>query len=309
MDYARTPPPVRTWWEFLGPAGVAKILVLAGLLTWLYWAHFYRLFNYWQEPDWSHGFLIPFFSLYIVNTKRKELLTGDHRGSIWGLAVMILSLVIYVVSISVRFGYPQSLSIISMIAGLVLLLRGWRTLFLTLFPIGFLVLSIPPPPYLYRAFTQPLQQGVAAIAAVLLNTFPGADIERAGININFFMDWGHEGGFTVAGACSGMRSLMAFVALGLGMAYFTARPTWQRVAMAVSVVPVALSCNVLRVIVTGSLQMYGHEELASGTAHTVLGFLLFGLGFLMYLGILWILDHLFVLEPEEGSAEDAGGGA
>ena len=166
---------------------------------------------------------------------------------------------------------------------------------LTLFPIGFLLLAIPPPDRLYRSLTQPLQQGAASIAAFILRTFPGSEIEQSGINIAYYMR-GHTGTFTVAGACSGMRSLMAFVALGLATAYFTPRPAWHRVAMAVLVVPVALFCNILRVVVTGAFQMYQYGNLASGTPHTVLGLVTFGIGFAIYMGFLWILDHLFVEE-------------
>jgi len=123
------------------------------------------------------------------------------------------------------------------------------------------------------------------------------------------MEDGTEGMFAVAGACSGMRSLMAFVALGLAMAYMTRRPLWHRVALAALVVPVALMCNILRVIITGGFQMYGHSELASGTPHTLLGLLMFGLGFAMYLAILWGLDHIFVEDDDDdmnGQARDVG---
>jgi exosortase len=122
------------------------------------------------------------------------------------------------------------------------------------------------------------------------------------------IDSGRSGQFTVAGACSGMRSLMAFIALGRAMAYFAPRPAWHRVAMAVLVVPVALFCNVVRVIVTGSLQMGGYPSLSSGTPHTILGLLLFGLGFAIYLGVLWVLDNLFSEEraDEEGRAGEDG---
>ncbi len=300
--------PLPNWWDFLGTSGVAKLLVLAALFSWLYWAHFVRLFNYWQRPDWSHGFLIPLFCLYLVHMKRRELLLGEHRGSLWGLGLMLLSAFMYAACIIYQIGYPQPLSIVSMIAGLVLLLRGWRTLWLTAFPIGFLVMAMPPPERLYRALTHPLQQGAAAISTMILGLFPGADVDNQGINISFFMDDGTEGGFTVAGACSGMRSLMAFVALGLAMAYFAPRPAWHRVTMAVLVVPVALFCNIVRVIVTGCFQMYGHKEYATGTPHTVLGLLLFALGFGIYMGVLWLLDHLFVDEPDE-DGEECGGAA
>jgi len=98
-----------------------------------------------MRPDWSHGFLIPLFSLYLVHAKRAELMRPEHTGSLWGAVVMLLSVFVYVGSIVYRIGYPQPLTIITMIAGLVLLVRGWRTLWVTLFPVGFLLLAIPPP--------------------------------------------------------------------------------------------------------------------------------------------------------------------
>ncbi len=298
-----------SWWACLGPIGVAKILAIAALLTWLYGDHFYRLFRYWQNPDWSHGFLLPLFCIYLVHAKRSELLTGEHSGSLWGLPLMLIAGFGYAVAISRQFSYPQPLSILGMLAGLVLLLRGWRSLWLTAFPIAFLFLAIPPPDRLYRQFTQPLQQLAAMVSSFILRVFPGVrEITRQGFSIEYYMEDGTNSMFAAAGACSGMRSLMAFVALGLAMAYMTRRPLWHRIALAVLVVPVALTCNILRVIITGSLQMYGHSELASGTPHTVLGLLMFALGFAMYSLILWGLDHIFV-EDTRGDADGQAGDA
>lgn len=297
------------WIEWLGPGGIAKVLVLAALVSWMYWDHFKRLYNYWLQPDWSHGFLIPLFALYIVNMKRVPLITGEHRGSWWGAAAMLLAMAGYIGAIYAKIGYPQPLSIILMIAGIVLLMRGWRTLWLTLFPIGILVLAMPPPERMYREITQPLQQGAAAVSTAVLAMFPGAEVERAGVNISYWVEGRGQGSFAVAGACSGMRSLMAFVALGLMMAYFTPRPMWHRLTMAASVVPVALFCNVLRVIATGSFQMYGYGDLASGTPHAVLGMITFAIGFVIYLGILWVLDHLYVDQPEPVEVRRDGAGS
>lgn len=301
------------WWEALGPIGVAKILVIVGLVSWLYGDHLYRLYRIWHQPDWSHGFLLPVFCLYLVHMKRAELLRGDHVGSLWGLGLMLFAIAVYALSIRTKFGYPQPLSILVLIAGIVLLLRGWRTLWLTAFPIAFLFLAIPPPARLYRHVTQPLQQIAAAVSAYILNAFPGViEVERYGIKLAFYMEGGHSGTFTVAGACSGMRSLMAFVALGLVIAYMSERPMWHRIVLCTCVVPVAVFCNILRVIITGAFQMYGHDELAAGSSHAMLGLLMFALGIAIYLAVLWVLDHLFVDEadgPDVGGAMPAGGQA
>lgn len=297
-------PVLPTWREALGPTGILTFLLLTALFIWLYQNQCYRLYRMWQNPDWSHGFLVPLFCLYMVHTRKAQLLLGDHRGSLWGLVLIVAGVLGYAYFIVARIGYPQDLSMLLVVSGVVLLIRGWRTLKLTLFPICFFVLAIPPPDYLYKAFTQPLQQGAATISTKVLNLFPGAEVEQAGINIAYYLSGGRHGTFTVAGACSGMRSLMAFVALGLFMAYFAPRPMWQRITMAICVVPVALFCNVVRVIITGTLQMYDYGNLATGTSHMVLGLIMFSLGFAIYGAILWVLDHLFVEGVEGVEGED-----
>lgn len=295
-----------SWTEALGTSGIVKLAVLVALFSWIYWDQYVRLFHYWQTPDWSHGFLIPFFCVYLVHLRRRELVTGEHNGSIFGLFLISISIAAYFFSISRKYGYPQPLSALGVVAGLVLLIRGWRALWVTSFPIAFLFLAIPPPDRLYRQFTHPMQQMAAAISAWILKLFPGVlEINRGGISIEYWMRGGTNGSFVVANACSGMRSLMAFVALGLAVAYITERPTWQRVAMALFVVPVALTCNILRVIITGALQMYGYTDLAKGTPHTLLGLIMFAFGFVLYMSLLWILDHL-VQDDDEPEPISAG---
>ncbi len=297
------------WLEYLGASGLIRIGMLAAVLGWFYLDHLKRMSKVWQNPDWSHGYLVPFFALYLVHQNRRKLLNDRHVGSLWGLVVIVFALIVYAAAVSTKFGYPQPLTIVLVLAGLVLLIRGWETLKLTWFPLAFLFLAIPPPERLYREVTQPLQQAAAFVAKHVLSMFPGVyEVHRAGFSIAYYMDSGSEGTFTVAGACSGMRSLMAFMAIGLAMAYLTPRPVWHRILLGVSVIPVALFCNVARVIITGSLQMYGRGNLATGTPHTLLGLLMFGLGFAMYMGIIWMLDHLYV-DDEDRSAADGEGAA
>jgi hypothetical protein len=45
--------------------------------------------------------------------------------------------------------------------------------------------------------------------------------------------------------------------------------------------------------------MYGRGDLATGTPHTLLGLIMFALGFAIYSGILWTIDHLFVDSAED----------
>lgn len=288
-----------------------RVALLGAALTWVYWQQFQRMVYYWyNNPDWSHGFLIPLFCLYFLHSRRAELAATPVRPSWFGLAGLICAMYAYLYFIRAKIGYPQSLSIVMAIASLVLLCCGWRMLWRTAFVIGFLVLALPPPEYKYRELTQPLQQVAAFVGSRALQLLPDVVIQQDGINVTFDnLRSGTNGSFTVAGACSGMRSLMAFVALGLAMAFFSRRPMWHRVLIAVVVVPVALFCNIVRVVITGALYIYGHADWAKGTAHSMLGIGTFALGFAIYFAILYVLDHLFVEEGEPGAPDTAGGAA
>ncbi|MGB2987212.1 MAG: exosortase/archaeosortase family protein, partial [Phycisphaerae bacterium] len=104
-------------------------------------------------------------------------------------------------------------------------------------------------------------------------------------------------------ACSGMRSLMAFVTLGVAMAYLGERPTWQRIVMILTCLPIAVLCNTIRVTVTGLLIVTGHPELARGTAHQMLGILMFGIALGLFALVGTVVDHLFVEEPGDETGE------
>lgn len=287
------------WSEVIGPRGRIQLALLTLLIGWLYWDQLARMVQLWSEGlDWSHGFLILPFCAYCLHTRRAALARVTARPAWSGLLLLLVGIGVYAYSIRARYGYPQPVSMLVVIAGAVLLTGGWGLLRHTLFPIGFLLLAIPPPDRRYREFTQHLQQAAAWIAEHLLRYLPKLVIERNGFSLTAISDTDGRilATFTVAGACSGMRSLLAFMAIGLAMAYLTPRPTWHRLSMALIVFPVALLCNVLRVLATGTLMIYQLGDMAQGTPHMVLGLMTFGLGIAFYTGFLYVLDHLFVDE-------------
>lgn len=300
------------WGTILGSRGLTQAATAAGLIGWLYYDQIVRMSKIWRENlDWSHGFLILPFSLYLVHVRRGELARVPARPSWAGLPVLLAGIAGYFYAVWAKIGYPQPLTMIPVIAGVVLLLAGPTVLARCAFPIGYLVLAMPPSDRLYKLITQPMQQGAATVAEFVLNLLPGVVPVRSGINLEVFdaVTGALRASFTVAGACSGMRSLLAFLALGLAMAYFTPRPMWQRFAMAVLVLPVALFCNAIRVVITGILLTYKLADFASGTPHTLLGIGTFVLGMFIYSALLYIMDNFFVDDPDAIADKAHGSGA
>ena len=100
------------------------------------------------------------------------------------------------------------------------------------------------------------------------------DVVYKGIQIEPPMD--------VAEACSGMRLLMAFLALGVAMAYLHYRPFWQRIVLLLSTIPIAILCNIIRVTITGFIYVLISPKYAQGIYHDMLGMAMLPLAFGLY---------------------------
>src|SRR5690606_32948706 len=101
----------------------------------------------------------------------------------------------------------------------------------------------------------------------------------------------------VAEACAGLKSLMTFVSVAAAVGFLSARPTWQKVVVAVSGVPIAILCNMIRVAGQGLLDSYVSHEISEGFAHSFVGLIMLIPAFFMILGVAWVMDRLFVEEP------------
>ncbi|MEK6798838.1 MAG: exosortase/archaeosortase family protein [Planctomycetota bacterium] len=282
------------------PAAVlwAQAAVLALLVLTVYWAPIQSLLvsRWLNDGNWSHGWLIPVFSAYFVYSRWGELRRYVVRPTYWGAVVLAGSLAMnFVFAWVIPMGYPQALSMLGTIFGAVLLVGGWRAAGALWFPIAFLAFAIPLPQRLYFEMTFPLRAWASTAAAALMPLFiDGLHTEAQTVVIDYIAPGGRVGQLNVEEACSGMRLMMAFVTLGVAMAYLGERPMWQRAIMVASCVPIALFCNTIRVTVTGLLTIHGRTDLAQGTPHQMLGVAMLLLALGLFSAIGYLLSHLFV---------------
>jgi exosortase len=103
----------------------------------------------------------------------------------------------------------------------------------------------------------------------------------------------------VVEACSGMRLLMAFMALGVATAYLEDRPIWQRVVLVLLGIPVAIVCNVVRVSITGVMYVLDKPQLGQGFMHDFTGILMLVPAFAMLWAVGWVLQGLFIEEDDD----------
>jgi exosortase len=188
---------------------------------------------------------------------------------------------------------------IATLGAVVLFLGGWRLVKYVWLPIAFLVFAVPVPVRYYVRLTMPMQKLAAGVAGGLLGLVPELETNVEGVVI----DVTYRGieltpALDVAEACSGMRLLMAFLALGVAMAYLHYRPIWQRIVLLASTIPIAILCNVVRVTVTGFIYVLIHPKYTQDIYHSILGLAMLPLAFGLYGFLAWFMSSLFIEETE-----------
>jgi exosortase len=255
----------------------STILILAGFVL-VFWQVFVRLVDAWiVDGNYSHGFLIVPIALYFVWERRAKLTAAPIQPSNLGLVVALGGLAILLAGLWGSELFFSRVAILPVIAGIVLFLFGWAHLRILGFPIAFLFLMIPIPAIIFNQIAFPLQLlasrvGEWAISAV------GIPVLREG-NLLVLAHTTLE----VAEACSGIRSLVSLITLGLVYGYFMDPRGWVRALIVASAIPVAILANGARVAGTGMAAHWIGKEAADGFFHEFSGWIVFLFAFVMIL--------------------------
>jgi exosortase len=267
----------------------------------------------WREPaDWGHTLVIPAIAGYFVYLHREKLLAEPFRTAWIGLLPVVIGAAIYVLTAvggiaAIRHHNLQGLGVAVTTFGLVLLLFGWRAMKYLWFPLLYLfIFGQPVSDRFMSIITERLQDWTAVGAEVFLVVI-GLDAERDG---NVLRLW-HDGEWVplnIAEACSGMRMLMAFLALSVAMAFVGLKRFWQRSLLVLMSVPVAVVVNILRVVSLSLLAIID-SGLAAGDFHSFIGMLWLLPGLMLFLGVLWVIKSLVIegkVDPDAEAEEAAG---
>jgi exosortase len=255
---------------------VWRAVVLAGLLAWLYVPVLARLSQqWWTDSNFSHGFFVPFFSLFVLWQDRSALASVQRQPSFWGLPIVVFSLCTLILGVLGAEVFLARTSLLMLAAGLAIFFLGWKMLRAMLFPLAFLILMVPIPAIIFNQVTFPLQIFASKLAALTLPLF-GVPVLREGNIINL-----PAMPLEVADACSGIRSLLSLTTLTIMYGYLLEKRVLIRVLLALASVPIAVAANGFRIIGTGLLVQYWDPDKAQGFFHEFSGWLIFVFSLLM----------------------------
>lgn len=245
-------------------------MAILALLIWLYHATLAHLIGqWWNDPNFSHGFFVPLFSAFVIWQERPRLATLQIEPSWWGLMVLALGLGILVVGQLGAELFLSRGSLLIVLFGLIVLFLGWNFMRALLFPWAFLLLMIPIPAIVFNQITFPLQLLASKVASTTL-PWMGVPVLREG-NVIILPAMALE----VAEACSGIRSLMSLATLAVIYGYLMERRIAVRTVLALASIPIAVAANSLRVVGTGLLVQYWDPDKAQGFFHEFQGWLMF----------------------------------
>jgi len=269
--------------SFLQYSGLVWRSVLIGaLLIAVYWRVVAKLVtDWWQIPDFSHGFLVPIFAAYLVWAKRKDLRATRTAPSWSGFAFIALALLVLLLGVYGAELFLSRFSLVILLTGLVLCFGGWQFLKELRFVLLVLLLAIPIPSIIFNEITLPLQILASKLASALLQLF-GVPVLREG-NVIELSSMKLE----VAEACSGIRSLISLFTLSVFYGYFLEASFARRAVLAVASIPIAIAANAVRILGTGLCVQYWDPDKALGFFHEFSGWVMF----VVSLGCLFIVHR------------------
>jgi len=279
-------------WGAASPIPLALVFLGLGIL---YAPILYDMVLHWKvDSDYSYGFIIAPLALYFAWPQFKQIPRQNLAPSWWGVLPLTLS------TISLTLGrlggelMTLRVSFVLALIGLVILLLGIEIFRRFAFPLCFLFLMIPLPASVLNVIAFPLQLFAAdrAVDMLYLMHIPAL---REGNIIHL-----PETTLFVEQACSGLRSLMALVTLGVIFAYFFRKRNSERVVLVLSTIPIAVLVNAFRVMLTGALTYKFGEQMAEGFLHEFQGLITFGLAFLLLLTEARVLGYIFDIAYTKG---------
>ncbi len=258
---------------------IIQLILLVLIFVFFYHQTISNLISEWsRNPNFSHGFLVPFVALYMVWYKKATLSNMPLEPSNIGILIIIFGMFTHVVgNIGAEF-FMMRTSMIFTISGIILYLCGIRIFKAVFIPVIYLIIMVPIPAIIWNKIAFPLQLFAANLSSKAINLL-GIPVFREG-NILHLTNTTLE----VVDACSGLRSLTALIALTGALSYLALLSNFKKWILFFSAIPIAVAVNIVRLIITALMAIYISPEAANGFLHDISGLIIFIVAlFLVYI--------------------------
>ena len=241
----------------------------------------------WQTEQEGHGPLIIAASLFLVWQSRERLRAAAlSPAPIAGWSLLSFGLLLMFLARTQGVLAVETLSVIPVIAGCILVSAGWPVFRILAFPVGFLLFAVPAPDWMIDAATVPLKVLISDLVTRVLYA-AGYPVAQNGVMI---MIGSYQ--LLVKDACSGLNSIFALSAIGVFYAYaFRWDEKIRSLILLAAIIPITIAANFIRVITLVLIAYYGGVDQLEGVLHDLTGIGLFAVA----LVLLFLLDGFLSL--------------
>src|SRR5260370_1458559 len=232
-----------------------SLSLLVAALLWAYWTVLREMAERWfDDPQYSHGYLVPIFSAYLLWARRDRIRDVRPVPSWWGVVLLLAGIALWGAGALLFVNWFTALSLLLALAGLVVAWGGWPALRWSWPAVAFLGFMIPPPFPFPTALAGELQRLATLMSTYALQTF-GAPAISAG-NLILLNDVK----IGIVEACSGLGMMVTFFAISVAVAVLLqSKEWWLRLLLVLSAVPVAVLANVASITIPGPLYHAAHD--------------------------------------------------
>jgi exosortase len=273
----------------VSPAAVWQLGALAGALVWAYLPMLRVFADKWvNDPQYSHGLLVPFFSAFLVWRARPAGGAALRPLPLVGCALLIPVLGMRAAAGALLFHQLDALSLLVALAAVVVAAGGAPLLRRVGPAIAFLAFMVPLPYELERNIGSPLKDAATVCSTFLLQTL-GLPAVRDG-NVILIDDVR----LGVVDACSGLKMMATFAAFSVGAALLIDRSRFEKLMLLLGIVPVAVLTNVLRITMTGLSFAALTAPGVRAFLHDLYGYAMILVGLALLALEVWVLNRLVV---------------
>lgn len=248
-----------------------------------------------NDPQYSHGFLVPLFSLYLLYQRRGLIAGRELFPSLWALVALGLAVALRFAEAVYFYNGLDPLSLVPAFAAVLLASGGVPALRWGWPAAGFLVFMVPLPFRIQTLLSGQLQSLATAASSAVLVALGYPAVTEGNVILLGEIKVG------VVEACSGLGMVVTFAALSAGFALLVRSPVWIKVALLLGSLPVALLANGIRICATAILSEADRREAAQALYHDLAGWFMIPLGCAFILVELWLLNRVLVAAPAAGA--------
>ncbi|MRR49941.1 MAG: exosortase B [Rhodocyclaceae bacterium] len=262
--------------------------IVAGLAL-LYVPTLIELFRgIWSTDEQAHGPIVLGIACWLCHRKWSGMWkAGDGKPtSGWGWPVFIIGLILYAIGRSQDILLFEVGSVIFVLSGLLLLIRGAAALKFQWFSLFFMLFMIPLPSPIVDAVTMPMKMAVSYVAEHVL-FWVGYPIARSGVILQI-----GQYKLLVADACAGLHTLFTLEALGLLYLNIVRHDSlFRNLVLGLLIIPISFAANVFRVMVLTLITYHFGDEAGQGFLHGFAGMVLFLSALLLIMGVDSVLQY------------------